>query len=43
MDFFKEVFVGGMIERREKKGCRLNFWALTKVLRNMLHNVLRKT
>jgi hypothetical protein len=30
------------IERREERGCRLNFWAITKVLKNPLHNVLQE-
>jgi hypothetical protein len=30
------------IERREERGNRLDFWAITKVLKNPLHNVLQE-
>jgi hypothetical protein len=39
---FSTGFWGGIIERKEERGSRLNFWAPIEVLRNPLHNVVRE-
>jgi hypothetical protein len=37
---FSRGFWGGLIEKREERGSRLDFWAPIEVLRNLLCNVL---
>jgi hypothetical protein len=40
---FLVSFWGGLIERKDERGSRLNFWAPKEILRSSLRNVFRET